>query len=90
MNWLNSYPERLPACRCWENARQMARLHPELRYTEGWLVIPWPDGSEMFRLEHAWCVAADGEIIDPTAHAYDGFRPYRYLESTHERPASLP
>jgi hypothetical protein len=76
---MNSYPD-LPACNCWENARTLARLHPELRYAAGWLVIPWPDGSEMFRLAHAWCVTADGEIIDPTGWAYD--RPYRYLENT--------
>jgi hypothetical protein len=74
--------ERWPATHCWENARTLAQRHPELRVAAGWLIIPWPDGSEMFRLEHGWCAGPDGEIIDPSRHAYDGLWPFRYLEST--------
>jgi hypothetical protein len=72
---MSGYPERLPACNCWSNARMMARLHPELRYVAGWLIVPWPDGSEMFRLEHAWCAGPDGSIIDATAWPYADLRP---------------
>jgi hypothetical protein len=74
---MSGYPERLPATHCWQNARLMAQRHPELRYVEGWLVIPWPDGSEMFRLEHAWNETPDGSIIDATGWAYDDL-PVRY------------
>jgi hypothetical protein len=74
----SSYPECLPACHCWENARRMAALHPELRYVEGHLVIPRADGLEPYLLEHAWCVAPDGAIIDATAWAYDDFQPLQY------------
>jgi hypothetical protein len=77
---MSSYPERLPACNCWENARQMVTLHPELSYVAGWLIIPRPDGTEAYRLEHAWNVAPDGSIIDSTGWAYDDLRPVRYQQ----------
>ena len=32
---MSSYAERLPACHCQANAREMAERHPELRYVEG-------------------------------------------------------
>jgi hypothetical protein len=35
-----NYRERLPECSCFENAREMVKRHPELRYVEGWLIIP--------------------------------------------------
>jgi hypothetical protein len=72
---MGSYPERFPACHCWENARQMVTLHPELRYVRGYLIFPRPDGTEAFRLEHAWNETPDGVIIDSTGWAYDDLRP---------------
>jgi hypothetical protein len=72
---MSGYPERFAECNCWSNARRMTELHPELRYVEGWLIVPWPDGSEMYRLEHAWCVGPDGSIIDSTASPYADLRP---------------
>jgi hypothetical protein len=75
---MGSYPERLPECHCRQNARRMVTLHPELRYVEGWLVFARPDPFEPYRLEHAWNVAPDGEVVDSTAWAYDGLRPFRY------------
>jgi hypothetical protein len=75
-----SYPERLAAGRCQENARRMVTLHPELRYVEGDLVFARPPGFEPFRLEHAWNVTPDGVIIDATGWAYDGLQPFQYQE----------
>jgi hypothetical protein len=75
---MSSYPERFPECHCWANARQMVTLHPELRYVEGHLIFPRPDGSEAYRLEHAWNETPDGVIIDATGWAYDDLRPFRY------------
>jgi hypothetical protein len=59
----------------------MVTLHPELRYVEGHLIIPRPDGSEAYRLPHAWTVTPDGAVVDPTGWAYDSLRPF-YLENT--------
>jgi hypothetical protein len=75
---VTSYPERLPECHCWENARLMVALHPELRYVAGHIVVLRADGSEAYRLGHAWNETVDGVIIDATGWAYDRLRPFRY------------
>jgi hypothetical protein len=71
------YPERLPACHCHQNAREMVRRHPELRYVEGYLVFPRPEPFSNFRLAHAWN-EVDGRIVDSTAWAYESLRPFSY------------
>jgi hypothetical protein len=75
---MSSYPERLPECQCHQNARQMVRLHPELRYVEGWLVFPRPEPFEPYKLDHAWNVTADGEVVDSTAWCYANAGQFRY------------
>jgi hypothetical protein len=75
------YPERFAECHCWENARRMAELHPELAVVEGFLVFPRAAGFEDYRLEHAWNLAPDGTVVDATAWAYEGLRPFRYAPS---------
>jgi hypothetical protein len=67
---MSAYPERFDECNCHANARRMVELHPELRYVEGWLVFPRPEPFEPFKLDHAWNVAPDGTIADPTAWPY--------------------
>jgi hypothetical protein len=69
---MDGYPERLPACHCWQNARRMAELHPELAIVRGYLVFPRPEPFEDFRLAHGWNLAPDGTIVDATAWAYAG------------------
>jgi hypothetical protein len=77
---VSSYPERLPACHCWGNARLMVQRHPELRYVEGHLVWSRP---------YAWTETPDGQIIDPTGWAYEHMRPLRYERRDRaDRPAA--
>jgi len=76
---MSAYPERAPACRCHQNARDLVRRHPELTYVEGHLVFDYQDDrGEMYRLDHAWAVTPAGDIIDPTAWPYAG-QQFRYL-----------
>ena len=72
------YPERFPECHCWENARRMAELHPELAVVTGYLVFRRAAGFEDFRLEHGWNRAPDGTVVDATGWAYEGLRPFSY------------
>jgi hypothetical protein len=66
------YHERFAACHCHQNAREMARRHPELRYVEGYLVFPRPEPFADFKLPHAWNETAGGVVVDATGWAYAG------------------
>jgi hypothetical protein len=70
----SEYPERLPAHRCWWNAREMVGLHPELALVEGYVV--WNDTGR--RMAHAWNLAPDGSVVDSTAWAWSWAGSYRY------------
>lgn len=50
---------RMPANECFRNAFELALAHPELTYCEGRASTGWP-------VEHAWCLAPDGLVVDPT------------------------
>ena len=52
-------PQRIKRGRerlCFVNAARLVLRHPELSYVEGWADFG----------EHAWCVNAAGEVLDPT------------------------
>lgn len=44
---------------CFENAFRLARQRRDLTYVEGY-------AQSLIACEHAWCVDADGHVIDPT------------------------
>jgi len=45
---------------CFDNAYELAeRRHKTLRYVEGF-------ASRFITVHHAWCVTADGTVVDPT------------------------
>lgn len=46
---------------CFANAFRLAMARDELRYAEGYAMR---DGS--FGMHHAWCVDAQGRVVDPT------------------------
>jgi hypothetical protein len=58
----------MPSGTCYCSARLLAALYPELRYAQGDWTVTFADG-EVRVIKHAWCVAADGAIVDPTAPA---------------------
>lgn len=44
---------------CFANAQYLARTRKGLRYVEGF-------ATRMIPVEHAWCIDAEGRVIDPT------------------------
>lgn len=56
---------RLPERQCYANAFAMASVREELTYVEGYAVCDFGDG-DLLPLQHAWCVTADGTVVDPT------------------------
>lgn len=60
----NGY-RRLPERQCYANAFLMASVREELTYVEGYAVCDFGDG-DWLPLQHAWCVTADGTVVDPT------------------------
>lgn len=44
---------------CFQNALMIAKQRPELQYCEGF-------ATNVIPTEHAWLVAADGRVVDPT------------------------
>jgi hypothetical protein len=64
----------MPVCRCLGNALRLSERKPELTCAVG-LVSNRQDGVAT----HAWCVDADGRVVDPTwrsseDHQYLGLR----------------
>ena len=51
--------ERMEVGQCYANAQALAFAHPELTYVEG-------VAAGLTVRDHAWCVTADGVVIDPT------------------------
>ena len=47
--------------RCFANAFRLAMKRGELRYAEG-----YAKRSDSFGMLHAWCVDAQGRVVDPT------------------------
>jgi hypothetical protein len=47
---------------CFTNCIQLAFIEPQLTYVEGLAILPNP----AFDMEHAWCVDAEGRVVDPT------------------------
>jgi len=60
---LADYP-RLPAGTCELAAKLLAAYYPELRVVSG--ILEWTEGGARFVMDHAWCVRADGVIVDST------------------------
>ncbi|XVU24243.1 hypothetical protein ACQPZJ_44605 [Actinoplanes sp. CA-054009] len=54
---------KMPDRFCFQNAAEVARLHG-LTYAEG--MAAFSNGGAFGCLAHAWCVTADGAVIDPT------------------------
>jgi hypothetical protein len=76
---VTGYDERLPRGNCQQNARWMTLMHPELSIVDGYLVNTTPDGTD-FRVEHSWNETPDGQVVDSTAWAFEGWGlPYRLL-----------
>lgn len=50
---------RMTPRHCFDNALRLAAGNPHLVYVEGFAVSVLP-------LHHAWCVTADGVVVDPT------------------------
>jgi hypothetical protein len=55
-----------PPKACLYNAILLALCHPELDYVEGYALHA--DARLNHPIEHAWCVDAKGNVIDPTWH----------------------
>ncbi|MEV6313583.1 hypothetical protein AB0M10_33980 [Streptomyces sp. NPDC051840] len=55
---------RLPAQQCYANAFALASYREGLVYAEGYAVCEI--GGDLLHFQHAWCVAADGVVVDPT------------------------
>jgi hypothetical protein len=85
---VSGYDDRLPRNNCFQNARWMVLMHPELVIVDGYLVFTDHDGQE-YRLEHAWNETPDGQLVDSTAWAFEGMTlPCHYERSTTERTTS--
>lgn len=56
---------RLPPRQCYANAFALASVRPDVVYAEGYAVCDLGDG-DLLHLQHAWCVAMDGTVVDPT------------------------
>ncbi|MGW1180086.1 hypothetical protein [Streptomyces drozdowiczii] len=54
----------MPARQCFANAFALATVRSELVYAEGYAV--YAVGDTLLPLQHAWCVAPDGSVVDPT------------------------
>ncbi|MFE4527050.1 hypothetical protein ACFRMO_07610 [Streptomyces anulatus] len=57
--------KRLPPRQCYANAFAMASVRSDLVYAEGYAVCDLGDG-DLLHFQHAWCVALDGTVVDPT------------------------
>lgn len=82
LNWIS---EHVPNAygKCSEVTLSMVNAFPELRRVRGWYYcIIW--GERM----HWWCVAPNGEIIDPTAEQFPSKGSGVYVE--HEEGQPLP
>jgi predicted ABC-type ATPase len=73
-------PERYRSMRgqpkmCFQNSTELAMMHPELKYVEGYAS---PPGIGL-PIHHAWCVDKDGNVVDPTwKHGTDAEHPAAY------------
>lgn len=75
--WLKMRPRQVQGC-CFLASESLAAAHPELRVVHGAAgnrpLEYWLSGRVFTRgdtfTSHAWCVAPDGSIVDPTAHQY--------------------
>lgn len=71
--WIRSYVARTPFVRgkCATATTEMVAAFPELRRVGGLVEVEWPGATRPVRKEqHWWCVAPDGEIIDPTVSQF--------------------
>jgi len=79
--WIDSrYPDYGSAVgKCAEASHAMAQAFPRLRVTNGEV---WLAGCGEPRL-HWWCVAPDGEVIDPTAKQFSHTPAYIEIDQDH-------
>ncbi len=71
--WIAAYVDRQQgkvAGRCASASAGMAMAFSALRVAKGWCY------SDHGILEHCWCVAPDGSIVDPTAEQFTGISGY--------------
>lgn len=65
-------PSNIPAMQkrqCFYNCTMLALEHPELTYVEGY-------GCNMIPTMHAWCIDAQGRVVDPTWDYREGLNYY--------------
>ena len=68
---------------CFKNASELWLVNDDLRYVEG---LAMTDGIDL-GIHHAWCVTADGEVVDPTWRLDDDSEPdtWEYLGTVLDR-----
>jgi hypothetical protein len=54
---------------CRQEAEKMGEAFPELRVVKGHVTV-WREILQPQRTAHWWCVAVEGEIVDPTRGQY--------------------
>lgn len=59
-------PFRTPK-ECFKNAILLAVANPELTYVEGYFY------RDIIPINHAWCITADGTVVDPTVFDPEAF-----------------
>ena len=67
---------------CYMNSYSLVDRNPEMIYVEGWC-------SNEIIFPHAWCIDAEGQVIDPTLREADGYYgipfQWKYVQATASR-----
>jgi len=95
-NWRRRHPRA--GGRCAQAAREMAEAFPELRVVQGRVTVPayrgvtyvkyGPPTPELLALPpvqapHWWCVAPNGDVLDPSGDQFSKVFAYEPLARAH-------